>query len=95
LDLVHKEIAQLEDRLAVLISQEKVLDEELERMTLHLRRDDLSSVRNTLDLDALKDEIAQVEDKARLVAQEVEALSIELRAPSRIRLVEQAVVPIP
>jgi hypothetical protein len=95
LDVIHKEIAQLEDRLAVLISQEKGLDEELERMTLHLRRDNSSLVSNTLDLAALKDEIAQVENKARQVASEVETLSIELRAPSRVRLIERAVVPSP
>jgi hypothetical protein len=94
-DSARKELVQIEDRIAVLTAQEKVLDEEVENMTLHLRRDDFRSVSNTLDLAALKDEIDQVKNAAQRVAQEVEALTIELGAPSRIRLIEQAVVPSP
>jgi hypothetical protein len=94
-DSARKELAQMEDRLAVVTSQEKVLDQELENMNRHVRHGDLSSVSHTLDLATLKDEIVQVEDAARQVGKEVETLTIELRAPSRIRLIEQAAVPIP
>jgi hypothetical protein len=86
-----KEIAQLEDRLAVLIASQKVLDEELERLIqeMHVAAD------RGLDQEDMKDGIAQMEEVTRKIGAEVEALNAELAAPSRIRILEQAVPPSP
>ncbi len=82
----HKEIDQIEDRLAGLIARQKVLDEE--RNTV---REALTTSRhNTLDLEDLKEDVAQMKESARRVGAEVEALTIELGAPPRIRLIDAA-----
>ncbi|MGP0069472.1 MAG: polysaccharide biosynthesis tyrosine autokinase [Isosphaeraceae bacterium] len=47
----------------------------------------------TLDLQALQDDVAQMEESAVKVGAEVEALNVELEAPDRIRIVEDAVPP--
>ncbi len=91
-DPVRKEITQIEDRLAVLSAGQKVLDEELEG----LKGVDLGihgAAVQVLDLAAIKEDIAQMEDAARKVGAEVEALTVELSAPARIRLIDLAEVP--
>jgi hypothetical protein len=86
-DPARKEMAQLEDRLAVVIAGQKVVDEELERLTHEVHRAAIQD----LDLKELKDDMAQMEDAARKVAAEVEALIVELEGPPRIRVIEVAV----
>jgi hypothetical protein len=86
----RKEMAQVEDRLAVAMAQEKVLDQELERVAHELREDAGQTLNSGLSLRALEDEIAQMKEAARKVAAEVEALNLELDAPPRIRLIEEA-----
>jgi polysaccharide biosynthesis transport protein len=83
---VRKEIVQLEDRLAVLTASQVALDEELERLAREMH--DLA--RLELGLKDHKEEIAQMEEARRRIAAEVEALTIELEAPPRIRLIDQA-----
>jgi len=87
----RKEIAQLEDRLAVLTAHEKVLQEELEHVSRE--RQNAAAVQG-LDLEDLKEDIAQMQDVARKVGAEVEALNIELEAPPRVRVIEEAVPPL-
>jgi hypothetical protein len=94
-DLARKEMAQIEDRLAVVIAQEKVLDQELGRVVHELRADGSQTLSNELDRTALKDEIAQMGEAAHKVADEVEAMNVELEAPPRVRLIEEAVPPSP
>ena len=91
-DAVRKEIAQLEDRFAVAMARQKVLDRELEEMnqSRSVRRE---LALPTLDLVKVKTDIAQMEENYRKVAVEVEALSVELSAPPRIRTIEDAVPP--
>jgi hypothetical protein len=89
-DPAHKEMAQIEDRLAVAIAQEKLLGQELERVVHELRADGSQTLRNEFHREVLQDEIAQMERAASKVADEVEALNIELQAPPRIRLIEGA-----
>ncbi len=48
----------------------------------------------TLDLEALKTDIALMEDTYRKVAAEVETLAVELGAPARIRTIEDVVPPL-
>ena len=76
-DPVRKEIAQIEDRLAVLSAGQKVLDEELERVSHEIH----GAGDRDLDLESVKDDIAQMEDSSRKVSAEVEALNVELQAP--------------
>jgi polysaccharide biosynthesis transport protein len=47
----------------------------------------------TMDLKAIQDDVAQMEQAAAKVATEVESLNVELEAPPRIRIVEDAVPP--
>ncbi|MFI5455697.1 MAG: hypothetical protein ACHRXM_09625 [Isosphaerales bacterium] len=86
---VRKEIAQIEDRLAVLIARQKVLDEELSRVKLEMRE----VTDQQLDLEALKDDVTLMQESARKVGAEVEALTIELQAPPRIRVLDEAIPP--
>jgi polysaccharide biosynthesis transport protein len=48
----------------------------------------------TLDLQELQDTVAQMRNAADKVGAEVEALNVELDAPARIRLIEDAAVPL-
>jgi capsular exopolysaccharide synthesis family protein len=48
---------------------------------------------NTLDLQAIQDDVSQMEGALNKVASEVEALNIELSAPPRIRVIDDATVP--
>jgi hypothetical protein len=86
---VRKEIAQLEDRLAVLTAHERVLQEAIQEVASDKHRSDASA----LDLRELEDEISQMEGASRKIAAEVEALNIELDASPRVRIIEQAVAP--
>jgi chromosome segregation ATPase len=88
-DPVRKEIAQLEDRLAILTAQDTVLQDELSQVAGKKR----SAVEASLDLKELNDEIAQFEEAARKVGAEVESLNIELAAPPRVQIIEHAVPP--
>ncbi len=88
-DPVRKEIDRIEDQLAGLIAQEKVFDERLAQISGEIRK----SGSHELDLEPLKAEIAAMEDVARKLADEIEALNIERQAPPRVRLIETAIPP--
>jgi chromosome segregation ATPase len=88
-DQARKEIGQIEDRLAVLNARGKVLDEETEKVRKRMIRAET----DTLDLEGLKDDIAQMEASSRKVAAEIEALSVELNAPPRMRRIDDAALP--
>jgi hypothetical protein len=85
-DAARKEIPQLEDRLAVLTAGQKVLDEELERLAVEMH----GTTVHVLDLKSEQDEVAQMEEAARKIAAEVEALSVEIQAPPRVRQIDRA-----
>lgn len=89
-DRVRQEMARLEDRLAIVAAREKALDEELKRMTRELREDESDTVRNTLELKELQEEIGHMEAAARQIAAEMEKFQIEFAAPPRIRVIEDA-----
>jgi hypothetical protein len=88
-DAVRKEIAQLEDRLAILTAHEKVLQEELKEVS----REQRNSTSNALDLKEMNEEVAQMEAAALTVGSELEALNIALSAPPRVRVIENATPP--
>jgi hypothetical protein len=85
-DATRKEIAAIEEGLAVLNARQRVLDEELERLAHEMH----AAAVQELDLKALKDEIELIDDAARKVAAEFEALNVELEAPPRIRIMDLA-----
>jgi DNA repair exonuclease SbcCD ATPase subunit len=91
-DAVRKEIAQIEDRLAVAMARQKVLDRELEEMN-QSRSSRRELVPRTLDLAEQRNEIAQLEETYLKIATEVEKLNVELAARPRIRTIEDAVPP--
>jgi len=86
-DPVRKEIDRIEDQLAGLMAQEKLIDERLEQMAGEIR----IAASRELAQEQFKTEIASIEDSYRKVGAEIEALNIELEAPTRIRIVEDAV----
>ncbi len=86
---LRKEIAELEEKLAVLAAQQKVVETELEQVM----RESPKPATQPADVLRLEDEIAQLEQTSRQVANEVEALNVELQAPPRVRTVEDAVPP--
>lgn len=89
-DSLRKETEEIEETLAGLLAQEKVIDTELKQIGGAIQ-----NVANpTLDLEALKTDIALMESTYRKVAAEVEALSVELGAPPRVRTIEDAVPPL-
>jgi hypothetical protein len=85
----RKEIARLDERIAVLNARQRVLDEELE----HLNREIRTADGLAADAKQFEEDIAQMEEVARKVAREVEVLNLELEAPPRIRPVDDAVAP--
>jgi hypothetical protein len=68
--------------IAALAAQEKFLTEEEQQ----LRTKAAAAGRSSLDLQLLRDEIAQVEGVARRITAEAEALDVERGAPPRVRL---------
>jgi capsular exopolysaccharide synthesis family protein len=75
--------------LAMLADLERRLDAEIKSISVVNQ----SLTVNTLDLQANQEEVAQMQDAASKVAQEVEALNVELEAPPRIRPIDEATVP--
>jgi hypothetical protein len=88
-DPVRKELAQLEDRLAILTAHERVLQDEQNQVAGEKRRVAMGS----LELKMMNEELVQLEDTARRISTEVERLNIELDAAPRVRIIENAVPP--
>jgi capsular exopolysaccharide synthesis family protein len=80
---------ELDQDLAVLNDLERQLNGELEATS----KGSQSMTKNTLDLRDKQDEVAQMHAAATKVGDAVEAMSVELDAPPRIRDIEDAVVP--
>jgi len=79
----------LEQQLAVATELEASLQEEIKNFS----QMDQVLTDNTLDLQDNRDELKQIEDAAIKIASEVEKLDIELQAPPRISLIEDAIPP--
>jgi capsular exopolysaccharide synthesis family protein len=78
-----------EQELAVLTELELRLNAEIKSVSDVNR----SMTVSTLDLQSIQEEVAQLQDVADKAASAVEALNVELEAPPRIRLIEDAAVP--
>ncbi len=81
-------VAQMQRRATVLSALEKVLSAEVKR----LGEDSQAIGRGAISIESYKQEIAQVEEMARQLATQVEVLTVELDAPSRVTPLEEAVV---
>lgn len=75
-------------QVEILTKEEKILAEEVKR-----RGQDLYALtKGTVDLEWLREEIAQAEDVHKKVGSELQALQVELQAPQRVTLLEEVVV---
>jgi polysaccharide biosynthesis transport protein len=81
----------MQDRLGVLSAHERVVEEEIESVT----RKKVENANREFDLKSIKDEMAQLGDASRKVGAEVLALNVELAAPPRVRIIDQAIAPSP
>ncbi len=88
-DPVRNEIDQIEGLLAGLVAQEKFIADELQRLAGETQQ----AADQEPQQERLKADIALMEDIYRKIAAEVEALSLELQAPPRFSLIEEAVPP--
>jgi capsular exopolysaccharide synthesis family protein len=79
-----------EQELAILDDLEQRLNAELKSIF----KGNQALTNDTLDLQSLKDDVAQMQASALKVGAEVEALDVELGAPPRIRTIEDAVAPL-
>ena len=79
----------LEQQLAVATELEASLQEEIKNFS----QTDQVLTDNTLNVQDNKEELKQIEDAANKIASEVEKLDVELQAPPRISLIEEAIPP--
>ncbi len=82
----------LDEELAGFEAQDKVILAEVNRLEEEIRAAQNANS-PTLDLAAERMEITLKEQAFRTIGKEIEELSIELQAPSRVRLMEKAVPP--
>jgi capsular exopolysaccharide synthesis family protein len=80
--------AQQQERIVVLQRLKEMLTEDVNRLTGEARAINKSS----LDQTSLREEISQLEGTAAKVATEMEGLKVEINAPPRVTLQEDAVI---
>ncbi len=80
---------EMEQELVVLAELERELEGEVKSVSAVNQ----SLTVNTLDLQEIQDEVVQLNDVAAKIGSEVEAINVELEAPPRIRLVDDATIP--
>jgi RNA polymerase sigma factor (sigma-70 family) len=83
-----KEVAKLEEEVAVLAEQAKLLRGEIEPLARAVREGAAAAADPEFDL--LRQEITAGEQQVRKLAAEVDALKVEERAGLRVRLLEEA-----
>lgn len=81
-------VSQLQARIATLKGLEAALAKDIERM----EKETQTLNKGSIDLEALREDILQTEDVAKKVAAQIEALKVELQAPSRVKILEDAYV---
>ena len=84
------EIAKLEEEIAVLAEQEKLLRAEIVPLFDKAQALAQAARAEGEDLVTLRDEIAAGEQVTKRVADEVHALQVEMRAGPRVRLLQEA-----
>jgi capsular exopolysaccharide synthesis family protein len=76
------------DRIAFMKDFEKALDDEIKR----IEKDAHLVNKDTSDMRFLEEEINQINIRAQKIGDRMEALRVELQAPSRVKLLEEASV---
>lgn len=79
---------QLQARVNTLKKLEEQLDNEVKAMEQVTKKQG----GDTMDLETIRDDIAQTEEVAKKVGAQIEALKVELQAPSRVKILEEAFV---
>jgi hypothetical protein len=82
-------LEQLEQKTAVLKRLEEVLRVQVDR---HMHQLD-KQAKGGVDLQWLRDEIAELEEMVRTIAEQRRRLEVELEAPRRIQLLQEATAP--
>lgn len=82
-------LEELDQYIEILVEQEKAIREQVDGIEADLKTFNVKS----MDFHQLQEEISLSDSAAKLVGTEVEALNVELSAPSRIKLLEKAEVP--
>jgi capsular exopolysaccharide synthesis family protein len=86
-DLIQS-AAALKARISFLEERERNLSQDIERL-----RDKLQEMtKNSIKLEAFREDLSQLEAITKRITFEEEALKVELQAPSRVRLLEEAVL---
>ncbi len=75
----------LPQRISILAKLEAVLASDVKRLSER----SVSMTQNSVDLFSVQEEIANADEIARTIGKEVEALTVELQPPPRIRLLEK------
>jgi capsular exopolysaccharide synthesis family protein len=83
-------LADSEQELEMLTDLEQNLDNQLNTLVAGTRKEN----EDMSELQATKDEVALTENASSKIGEEIEALNVELEAPPRIRVVEDAVPPV-
>jgi capsular exopolysaccharide synthesis family protein len=78
-------LAQQRRHLTLLQDMQKRLNDDVVR----LDNDSRSIAKRSLDLESLREEIAQADDVLKRVSNQVEALTVEREAPPRVRVMEE------
>jgi uncharacterized protein involved in exopolysaccharide biosynthesis len=84
----RKAVADLEEEIATLAEQQKILRSEEEQLIARLRKAEKAAYES--DWSSQQEEIARAEEVARSLGAEIERLEVELKAPARVVLLETA-----
>jgi polysaccharide biosynthesis transport protein len=82
-------LAQLRDQIEVMAGLERELREEVNKFTGNTQK--LGS--QAMEMESIQDEVESADGLARLIGGELEVLKIELNAPDRVRLLQEAKAP--
>jgi hypothetical protein len=85
--------SRLKRQTALLQELERVLTEDVDRRSKELTAVQNGVIDPDMDLKRLRDEIARAAEVARAMGMQIQRLSLEIEAPPRVRLLEEASAP--
>jgi hypothetical protein len=83
---------RLREKLAALAAEEKVLSEELDHVTRRIREAEQASD-SWGDLEDLRRDLEEARSVLGRLVRQIHVLQVELEAPARVRLLEEAQAP--
>ncbi len=81
--------ARLKERITFLEALQRELREDIQRRSMLI----IADQRDTVDLQWLREEIAQVEEVFRQIVRQKQRLEVEIDAPPRVQIIERATAP--